>query len=97
MKPTPAFRKVRLRHRRPRTPAQTQNDTMSTSASGARLEALTKELLNRWQQTRESWMDVKAREFNERYMLELESRVKSATTSIANLEAILRKVRSDCE
>ena len=70
---------------------------MSTSASGARLEALTKELLNRWQQTRESWMDVKAREFNERYMLELESRVKSATTSIANLEAILRKVRSDCE
>jgi len=61
------------------------------------LAALTKELLNRWQQTRECWMDTKAREFDERYMLELESRVKSATTSIANLEAVLRKVRSDCE
>ena len=70
---------------------------MSTSASGARLAALTKELLNRWQQTRECWMDAKAREFDERYMLELESMVKSATTGIANLEIVLRNVRSDCE
>jgi len=70
---------------------------MSTSASGARLAALTKELLNRWQQTRECWMDAKAREFDERYMLELESMVKSATTGIAHLESVLGKVRSDCE
>jgi len=70
---------------------------MSTSASGARLAALTKELLNRWQQTRECWMDAKAREFDERYMLELESMVKSATTGIANLESVIRNVRSDCE
>ena len=70
---------------------------MSTSASGARLAALTKELLNRWQQTRECWMDAKAREFDERYLLELESMVRSATTSIANLEGVIRKVRSDCE
>ena len=70
---------------------------MSTSASGARLAALTKELLNCWQQTRECWMDAKAREFDERYMLELESMVKSATTGIANLESVIRNVRSDCE
>jgi hypothetical protein len=70
---------------------------MSTGASGARLTALTKELLNRWQQTRESWMDTKAREFDERYMLDLQSMVKSATTSMSNLEIVLRKVRSDCE
>ncbi len=70
---------------------------MSTSASGARLAALTKELLNRWQQTRECWMDAKAREFDERYILELESMVKSAATGIAHLEGVIRKVRSDCE
>jgi hypothetical protein len=70
---------------------------MSTSAGGARLAALTKELLNRWQQTRESWMDDKSLEFEERYMLELESVVRTATTSIASLEAVIRKVRSDCE
>ena len=70
---------------------------MITSASGARLEALTKELLSRWQQTRECWLDAKAREFDERYMLELESMVRSAATSIASLESVIRKVRSDCE
>ena len=70
---------------------------MITSASGARLTALTKELLNRWQQTRECWRDAKAREFEDRYLLELDSMVRSATTSIANLEEVIRKVRSDCE
>ena len=70
---------------------------MSMSASGAQLAALTKELLIRWQQTRECWMDAKAREFDERYMLELESMVRTATTGIASLEGVIRKVRSDCE
>ena len=70
---------------------------MSTNASGARLAALTKELLVRWQQTRESWRDSKAREFEERYMLELESTVNSAITGIANLDSVIRKIRSDCE
>jgi hypothetical protein len=71
--------------------------TVITSASGPQLAALTKELLNRWQQTREYWMDAKANEFDERYMLELESTVRSATTSIANLEGVIRRIRSDCE
>jgi len=70
---------------------------MSRSASGTRLAALTKELMTRWQQTRECWMDAKAREFDERYILELESMVKSAATGIAHLEGVIRKVRSDCE
>jgi hypothetical protein len=61
------------------------------------LAALTRDLLMRWQQTRECWMDAKAAEFDERYMLELESLVKSAATGIANLDAVLRKLRSDCE
>ena len=70
---------------------------MITSASGARLAALTKELLGRWRQTREYWLDDKAREFEERYMLELESTARSAAASIANLEKVIRKIRSDCE
>ena len=70
---------------------------MSASANGARLAALTKELLVRWQYTREYWRDNKAREFEQRYLLELESTVNSAITGIANLESVLRKIRSDCE
>ncbi|PYM13823.1 MAG: hypothetical protein DME18_08095 [Verrucomicrobia bacterium] len=70
---------------------------MSTSANGARLAALTKDLLGRWRQTRDYWRDDKAREFEERYLLELESTVNAAISGIANLETVLRKVRSDCE
>src|SRR5438093_13655505 len=71
--------------------------SMSTSANGARLAALTKDLLGRWRQTRDYWRDDKAREFEERYLLELESTVNAAISGIANLESVLRKIRSDCE
>ena len=70
---------------------------MSTGGNGARLAALTKELLGRWRQTREYWMDDKARQFEDRYLDELESTVNSAVTSLGNLERVLRKVRDDCE
>jgi hypothetical protein len=70
---------------------------MSTNASGAQLATLTKELLARWHQTREYWMDAKAREFDERFMAELETTVNSAVTGMSNLERAIRKVRSDCE
>jgi len=70
---------------------------MSTNASGAQLATLTKELLARWRQTREYWMDAKAREFEERFMTELETTVNSAATGMSNLERAIRKVRSDCE
>jgi len=70
---------------------------MSANASGARLAALTRELLARWEQTREHWRDDKAREFEERYMLELESMVNSAMANIASIERTIRKVRDDCE
>ena len=70
---------------------------MSANASGARLAALTKELLARWEQTREHWRDDKAREFEERYLLELQSMVNSAMANIASIERTIRKVRDDCE
>ncbi len=70
---------------------------MSANASGARLATLTKELLVKWQQTREHWRDTKAREFDERYMLELEATVNSAVTNIANLQRTISKLRDDCE
>jgi hypothetical protein len=70
---------------------------VNASGHSARLVALTRALAERWRQTRESWRDVKAREFEQRYIVELESGVDSAGRSIEELEAILRKIRSDCE
>jgi hypothetical protein len=70
---------------------------MSTSVNGARLAALSKDLLGHWRQTREQWPDHKAREFEDRFISELESAVNSALSGIADLERIISKVRSDCE
>jgi hypothetical protein len=70
---------------------------MSAGGNGVRLATLTEELLGRWRQTREYWMDDKGREFEERYMVELESTANSAFTSLGNLERVMRKVRNDCE
>ena len=70
---------------------------MNTNSSGVRLAGLTKELLRRWQQTREYWRDDKAREFEERYLLELESTVNAAVSGIGHLERVMSKIRSDCE
>jgi hypothetical protein len=70
---------------------------MSASGSGARLTALTKSLQEQWRQARESWLDVKADEFEGRFMHELETVANLTCAGIENLEQILRKVRSDCE
>jgi hypothetical protein len=70
---------------------------MSMAANGERLASLTKELLGRWRQTREYWMDAKAREFEEHYLVELEATVRTAAQAIQNLEGVIRKIRSDCE
>lgn len=70
---------------------------MTPGASSARLVALTKELNERWNQTRDRWRDTKALEFEEHYIRELQSAVDSAANSIAQLEAMLRRIRSDCE
>lgn len=70
---------------------------MSVGGNAARLTALTRELLLHWRQTQESWQDVKAREFDERFMKELESAVNGAVLRIEALEHTLRAIRTDCE
>jgi hypothetical protein len=70
---------------------------MISDSADVRLATLTKEILGRWRQTQDVWRDDKAREFDERFMVELAARVASATTNISNLERVLRKIRSDCE
>jgi hypothetical protein len=70
---------------------------MSTGANAARLATLTKDLVQRWRQTREVWRDNKAREFEEHYIRELDAAVNTAVNSIEQVETVLRKIRSDCE
>jgi len=67
------------------------------SASGARLEALTKDLRIRWQQTREHWVDAKSLEFENKYLDELFASVDRAVMVIEQLDKVILKIKKDCE
>jgi hypothetical protein len=67
------------------------------SASGARLEALTKDLRVRWQQTREHWVDAKSLEFEHKYLDELFASVDRAVMVIEQLDKVILKIKKDCE
>ena len=60
------------------------------------MTGLTKEILSHWQETKESWRDVKSEEFERRYIDELLASTNSACTAIEQLDKILSKMRKDC-
>jgi uncharacterized protein (UPF0335 family) len=70
---------------------------MNLSANAARISGLTKELANRWQETRDEWLDAKSREFDQKYMEQLISNVDTAVVVIEQLNKLVEKIRSDCE
>jgi len=61
------------------------------------LAALTRDLLNQWEQTKESWRDDKSKEFESRYLVHLDAEVATALDAIEKLDELVSKVRSDCE
>ena len=70
---------------------------MSTGGNAVRLAASTRELMERWRQTRDTWRDAKAVEFEDRFLRELERTIQVAATEIEQLETVIRTVRRDCE
>ncbi|MEO6183721.1 MAG: hypothetical protein ABIP71_11615 [Verrucomicrobiota bacterium] len=70
---------------------------MSLNANRSRLAALTKALSNDWKQTKESWRDAKAQEFEQRYLEELFDGVDTAVAVMDQLDKLLNKIKTDCE
>ena len=70
---------------------------MSLSGSKNRLVAITKELSNRWDETKNYWRDAKSQEFERRYMVELFANVDKTITVMDKLNELVTKVRNDCE
>jgi uncharacterized protein YeaO (DUF488 family) len=70
---------------------------MSLSGSKNRLVAITKELSNRWDETKNHWRDAKAQEFEQRYMAELFANVDKTIAVMDKLNELVTKVRNDCE
>ena len=67
------------------------------SAPGrSRLTALTRNLMQEWERTRESWRDAKAEEFEKDCLRELESGVNRTLHAMEKLDALLSRIRKDC-
>jgi len=67
------------------------------SGNASRLAALTRDLFERWRQTRSAWRDARAAQFEQDHLEPLEAAVKAAVRGITELEAVLQKIRRDCE
>ena len=67
------------------------------SGNASKLAAITRELSNQWQQTKEYWRDAKSQEFERQYIQELLAGVDKAVTVIEELDKLITKIRNDCE
>jgi len=70
---------------------------MSTKTSGAALVQALKELNFEWERTKAFWKDSKSRDFEHTYIEDLPEHVARAITVIQEVDALLRKVKNDCE
>ena len=70
---------------------------MSTKGSASNLVQAVKELSIEWQITKDYWRDVKSAEFEKNYIAPLPDHMVRALGVMEELDAILKKVRKDCE
>ena len=70
---------------------------MSARVSAANLVQAMKDLSLEWEQTKSYWRDGKSHEFERTYLEHLPREIARATSVIEEIDAVLRKVRSDCE
>ena len=70
---------------------------MSMNSAHTRLKRAERDLLIKWDLTREHWTDEKSREFAEQHLEPLLGRARAAHEALVNLETVLTVLRHDCE
>jgi len=70
---------------------------MSASGSRGLLSMATRQLMSRWEETRNSWRDQKAAEFESLYLAELDRSVGSTLKILEELDQLLIKIHADCD
>ncbi|HEY1123649.1 MAG TPA: hypothetical protein VGE67_18680 [Haloferula sp.] len=70
---------------------------MSLGGSKSLLNEANRELFMRWEETRASWRDAKAIDFDKEYLAGLPQAVATATRVIEELDAVLTKLHADCD
>jgi hypothetical protein len=66
-------------------------------SNGKLIYAATKDLVRKWDETKQSWQDMKAREFEQGCINELITTVDRSLPVFENLNKLIEKIRSDCE
>jgi hypothetical protein len=70
---------------------------MNLSGSRALLADATRRLQARWGETRFSWRDRKAQEFEDLYLSDLTESLNAALRVIEELDQLLQQIHADCE
>lgn len=70
---------------------------MSTGGSRGLLTLATRQLMARWEETRLTWRDQKAAEFQAAYLDEVAQCLSPTLRVMEELEKLLEKVHEDCE
>ena len=70
---------------------------MSASNAKGILSGATRQIRDRWDQTRGEWRDRKAAEFGETYLDPLTRDVQAAMRVMDELDILLQRIHADCE
>lgn len=70
---------------------------MSLDSSRARLNQAAMSLRHTWQETRLGWRDQRALDFEQRYVVLVESCVRAALSGMARMDELLAQARRECE
>ncbi len=68
-----------------------------SNAASANLESSTRDLLTAWAHSREQWRDGKSQQFGQTFIEPLPEIVAQAREAMNQLDAILKKIKHDCE
>jgi len=70
---------------------------MSCSGSRGLLTLATRQLLVRWAETRQSWRDQKAAEFESLYLAEVSDSLNTTLRAMEEIDHLLEKIHADCD
>jgi hypothetical protein len=70
---------------------------MSTSGSAAGLTQAFKDLNVQWEHVRAHWLDAKSTEFQQTYLENLPMLIARTTNAFEEIEALIKRIRTDCE
>jgi hypothetical protein len=69
---------------------------MSTVRGHERLVLAAKQLLADWHDLKETWRDENSRQFEDRYIVTLESEIRAAVQAIDRAQRAMHRARQEC-